>query len=144
MHAAISCLFPRHRRQTDLEGLNCEVNLAKEKGQTYNRREHGGNKEATDNQASRIVQHGAREQHCDDEAHQKCRRRAELNGVVDQPPTFFQDAQLVHDCGCVRWFGRVQSLLQHAGTIDDASKAPAQHVQQSADARQKEYGAIES
>ncbi len=47
MHAAISSLFPRHRGQADLEGLNCEVNLSQEKGQTYNRREHGRNKEAT-------------------------------------------------------------------------------------------------
>ena len=46
-----------------------------------NRREHGRNKEAIDNQASRIVQHGAREQHRDDEAHKERRGRAELNGA---------------------------------------------------------------
>jgi hypothetical protein len=31
-------------------------------------------------------------------------------------------------------------LFKHTRTIDDASKAPAQHVQQSADTRQKKYG----
>jgi hypothetical protein len=35
---------------------------------------------------------------------------------------------------------RVQSFLKHAGSIDDATKTSTQHVQQSADARQKEYG----
>jgi hypothetical protein len=31
-------------------------------------------------------------------------------------------------------------LLKNPGTIDDASEAPAKHVQQSANAREKEYG----
>lgn len=91
MHASI--FSGRPRGQTDLEGLNCEVNLSKEKYQTYNRREHGPNKEATDNQAGRIVQHEAREQRCNDEAHQERRGRAELNGVVDQPSTSFQNVR---------------------------------------------------
>ena len=86
------------------------------------------------------MQQGAREQRCNDEAHQERRGRAELNGVVDQPPTSFQDFQLAHDCSCMRWFWRLQSLLKHPGSINDASEAPAQHVQQSADSRQKEYG----
>ena len=59
--------------------------------------------------------------------------------MVDQPSTPFQDMQLVHDGGCVNWFPRFQSLFKHAGTVDDASKSPTQDVQQSTNARQKEY-----
>src|ERR1700757_3833539 len=87
-----------------------------------------------------MVQHGSREQRCDEKAHQQSRGRAELNGVVDQPSTPFQDTQLVHDGGCAKWFRRLQSLFKQAGTVDDASKAPTQDVQQSANARQEEYG----
>jgi hypothetical protein len=69
MHAAISWLLSDFHGQTDIESLNCEIKLSKEKSQTHNTREHDGNKEATDNQVSRIVQHRAREQRSYEEAH---------------------------------------------------------------------------
>jgi hypothetical protein len=59
------------------------------------------------------------------------RNHTELNRVIDQPSAFLQDTQLAHNRGRVRYFRRVQSLLKHAGTVDDASQPPAQHVQQS-------------
>ena len=54
MPAAISSLFPRHRRQTDLECPNCEVNLSKEKGQTYNQCKHHRNEKPADNEISML------------------------------------------------------------------------------------------
>ena len=68
MHAAISWFLSDFHGQTDVESLNCEINLSKEKTQTHNTREHDGNKEATHNQVSRIVQHRAREQRSYEEA----------------------------------------------------------------------------
>lgn len=64
--------------------------------------------------------------------------------MVDQFSPSFQDTQLVHD-GCeARLFGCFQALLKYAGTIDNASQTPAQHIQQSTDTGQKDTGAIES
>ena len=68
MREAISWLLSDFRGQTNIEGLNCEINLSKEKTQTHHTRKHDGNKEATDNQVSRIVQHRAREQRSYEEA----------------------------------------------------------------------------
>lgn len=45
---AVSRLLPRLRRKPDLERLDCEVNLSDEQEQTYNRREHSSDKQATD------------------------------------------------------------------------------------------------
>ena len=92
MRVTVSCIFPRPRGQSDLERLNCEVNLSEEKGQTHDRGEHSRNKESAYSQAIRKVQDGTRKQRRDYEAHEKPRDRAELNCMVDQLPTSFQDA----------------------------------------------------
>src|SRR5215469_16976603 len=86
-----------------------------------------------------MMQHGAREQRSDNKTHQERRSRAQLNGVIYQPPASFEDAQLIHDSGFMGWLRQVQALLEPAGTINDASKASAQHIQQSANSGQKEY-----
>src|SRR5262252_6465774 len=87
-----------------------------------------------------MMQHGAREQRSDNKTHQERRSRAQLNGAVYQPPASFENTQLINDSGFMGWLRRVQAPLEPAGTIDDASKASAQYIQQSADSGQKEYG----
>lgn len=59
--------------------------------------------------------------------------------MVDELPSLFENAQLVDDRGWMKCSLHLQSLLKGAGTIDDAGKAPAQHVQQSTHTGQKEY-----